>query len=152
MQDFIGFLTSEKRLYFSKEQQEPDVAGIGVPQGGVLSPFLYSLALRTIKDAFPHEVKIVMYADDILIYSTSESIEIANNSIKNAFNSLSEWLKERGLDISLPKTQYIIFSKSREVLRVNNSITLENSGQTQTLYSAKSIKYLGTIIDRSEFF
>lgn len=48
---------------------------MGVPQGGVLFPVLFSIALRRIGEVHTIEVNILMYADDIIMYVTERGLE-----------------------------------------------------------------------------
>ncbi|MCY4387996.1 MAG: group II intron reverse transcriptase/maturase [Desulfurellaceae bacterium] len=82
---------------------------IGTPQGGVISPLLANIALHGMEKAVgvkygkEHTLKgpraLVRYADDFVICTeTKEDAEQAQAEI-------SEWLKERGLALSLEKTR-----------------------------------------------
>lgn len=83
--NFIGHMISQKNLFFSINDLHPRVSGVGIPQGGVLSPFLFSLALRSIMDVLDEDVDLIMYADDILLYTSSEDLEEAKERITDAF-------------------------------------------------------------------
>lgn len=122
--NFVSFLVSEKHLLFSIDQKDPDISGIGVRQGRVLSPFLFSLALRNIGGVIAEDVRLIMYADDILLYTSHENLEESINRIESAFQQISTWLMDRGLEVSIPKTQFMIFSKEKKILNTNYTIKL----------------------------
>ena len=67
--NFIEFLTAKRYLSFSLTGPSPRVCGVGVPQGGVLSPILFNLHLRLLNRFLPIDMRAAMYADD-LCYST----------------------------------------------------------------------------------
>lgn len=142
--NFISFLISEKHIFFDKNSKIPRISGVGVPQGGVLSPILFSLALRKIGECLPPGVKIIMYADDIIIYVTSKDLTAAKKLLSEAFKNISEWLAEISLEISLPKTQYILFSRSNTNINMDRNIHLGD----QVLDGSKYIKYLGIYLDQ----
>ena len=66
--NFISFLTAKRKLFFSAEDTSHRVCGVGVPQGGVLSPILFNLHLRLLNGYLPPDVRAAMYADDLLLY------------------------------------------------------------------------------------
>lgn len=81
----------------------------GTPQGGIMSPTLCNVALNgieeIIKKANPlikgisQGVKIIRYADDMIITARSREVAIKNKEILAAF------LAERGLELSEKKTK-----------------------------------------------
>ena len=78
----------------------------GTPQGGLISPTLMNMTLngleRTVKNAVSRRdmVNVIVYADDFII--TGASIEVLEQKVKPA---VITFLQERGLEISLEKTQ-----------------------------------------------
>lgn len=80
----------------------------GTPQGGIISPTLCNIALNgiegLIKKANPSikgigsGVHIIRYADDMIITSKTKTIAINNQKL------LSDFLKERGLELNVDKT------------------------------------------------
>ncbi|XP_051167219.1 uncharacterized protein LOC127285311 [Leptopilina boulardi] len=141
--NFVSFLITKKNLHFSLDRSKVRYSGVGLPQGGVLSPFLFSLALRKIERCLGRDTKILMFADDIFIYVVDENVDSAKAMIVQSFNSVSGWLLEFGLEISIPKTQFIIFKKSTKVAASEQSIILNH----QSLKASKKVKYLGIILD-----
>lgn len=85
-----------------------------------------------------------MYADDILLYASSPCIETSKAIVADACQRVSDWLQKFGLEISIPKTQFIVFSRSNKIKQQNLSIDLAD----QTIYGLKSIKYLGVYLDQ----
>lgn len=146
--NFVSFMISQRNLHFAGSRNEPRTSGVGVPQGGVLSPFLFSLALRRIADHLPRGIGIIMYADDIIIYSRGVDVDLSVTSLQQSFDTLRNWLEQLGLDISLPKTQYTIFSRKRTVLQAKPSIVL---GELE-LKPLDGIKYLGIVLDQKLYW
>ncbi|XP_072145534.1 uncharacterized protein [Dermacentor andersoni] len=68
---FLGGRTMRVRV--AGALSRPRVVVTGVPQGSVLSPFLFNLALARIPDYIPqfpaHEVRVAVYADDIALFA-----------------------------------------------------------------------------------
>lgn len=142
--NFVGFLISARNLYFSTKEEGPRKSGIGVPQGGVLSPFLFSVTLRKIADQLPRNVKIIMYADDVIIYAIGYEITELSNMLKEAFGNIKDWLINLGLEISVEKTQLTVFTRIRAESRKQHSITLGD----QILQGSGVMKYLGIYLDQ----
>ena len=78
----------------------------GTPQGGIISPTLANIALDGLENVIKaisrrsDKVHFVRYADDFIV--TGHSKEILEDKIKPA---IIEFLKERGLELSLEKTK-----------------------------------------------
>lgn len=60
----VSFLVGKRNLFHSSYGGNPRACGIGVPQGGFLSPLLFNLTLRELGQDLPTGVKV---ADDLLI-------------------------------------------------------------------------------------
>lgn len=111
----------------------------GTPQGGVISPLLANIALHGMEDALTvrkilkngrvlittdgvkYNTKgenmgkraVVRYADDFVVFC--ESKEDAEQSVK----ILTEWLKDRGLQLSEEKTKVVHLSEGFDFLGFN---------------------------------
>ena len=80
----------------------------GTPQGGIMSPVLCNVALNGIEGLIKKEnplkkgispgVHVIRYADDMIITSKTQEIAFKNKEI------LTEFLKERGLELNEKKT------------------------------------------------
>lgn len=92
----------------------------GVPQGGPISPLLANIALHGMEEALGIKYDrqgysksprgIVRYADDFTVFC--ESREDAQNCI----SLLTEWLRERGLSLSMEKTWIVHLTEGFDFL------------------------------------
>ena len=57
---------------------------MGVPQGGVLSPILFSIYTSRIIDILPLGIRYAMYADDLFLYTRSRGISAARDELSGA--------------------------------------------------------------------
>lgn len=73
----MSFLVCRRNLIFTSDSSDPEISGVGIPQGSVVSPLLFSLVLRRLKNSLPAGVGISMYADDDLLYVTSDKMQDA---------------------------------------------------------------------------
>jgi RNA-directed DNA polymerase len=93
-----------KAGYIDKGLAYPTKAG--TPQGGIASPTLANMTLdkleSTIKSAVPKgsKVNVVRYADDLVVTGTSKQL-LKDDIIP----VISDFLKERGLELSKEKTK-----------------------------------------------
>lgn len=85
----------------------------GVPQGAVLSPVLFNLALIHLKRNLPRGVSITLYADDICIWSAARSRRNTQQRLQRALANISAYLNSRGLKLSPDKSVAMAFSRRR---------------------------------------
>jgi len=112
---FIYNLVSERQVFFVADGAltGPFFSHKGTPQGSTLSPILFDIYLKDIEKHLHRDTNILLYADDIVIYSASRSPQAAHNSIQASLDQISIFLRNRGLDLSPKKSQMLVFSKRR---------------------------------------
>ena len=138
----MNFLTTKRTLYFSSADDAPRVCGVGVPQGGVLSPLLFNLHLGKPNDVIPADFRASIYADDLLLYTRNGDPHRALERLEGSVGLLTPWLRNLGLSISIPKCQLCFFTRSRAGSR---GVVLDVNGFG--IRCQDSLKYLGVILD-----
>lgn len=76
----------------------------GTPQGGVLSPLLWVVALNSILLELNRDgVKVVAYADDVVIAVTGPFLSTVSEILGKALGRLHTWAKGSGLNVNQTK-------------------------------------------------
>jgi len=143
---FILNLTCERQLHFVMDGRKigPFLSHKGTPQGSTLSPLLFAIYLKDIIKHLHHESKILLYADDIVVFSTAANIHLAHRSVQNTLDQVSAFLRYRGLDLSPDKSQWMIFTRNR-ILFALLSLTVFN----RPISRVNKARFLGIILDPS---
>ena len=86
----------------------------GVPQGSVLSPFLFHLYMRDIDETLEEGVRMIVYADDILLYVTDPDEDRARRKIQDTLARIHTWCMANELTIEPSKCTAINFTRRRD--------------------------------------
>ena len=112
----------------------------GVPQGTVLGPLLFSLYMNDITLCVQPQCKIVQFADDTLIFTSSCDSAKAKMDLQINLKLVSEYLEEHELTMNSSKTDYLVIGQHQNS---NNLLTVNDN----EIKCSPSVKYLGVIID-----
>ena len=104
-------INSLSNLYHSREifiKNKDNCIGprkltMGLPQGLILSPFLFILFLKNIENDIIPDVKLLLFADDLLIYTSSHCIDINNNRLSSTLTNITHSLQNKGPEIAYDK-------------------------------------------------
>ena len=84
--------------------------------------------------------KIILYADDTLLYYSSSSAKDIEQRINEDVLSISKWLDENLLTLNCAKSKFLLFGSNRRLKTFTNvSIHINN----QQLAREQTFKYLG---------
>jgi len=136
------FTNRRNRVKVEDDLSDPFILRAGTPQGGLLSPFLYSLYTADIP-LHPHSTTTALYADDTLLITSSERPVLAELETNIALAELEIWLKRWKIKVNGSKSKMSFLSqKTRDfkpkVFVAGESIALSDE-----------IKYLGVIFDNA---
>ena len=123
---------------------------MGVPQGSVIAPLLFSIMLYDINKIQKHDAIITLYADDLAIWKESKCRKFTNITKTNSrlrqiqkqfqeiINTVNQYMFQNGFSLSVEKTVFVIFGPWHPV---SPEFSIIINGQR--LYAAKQVKYLG---------
>ena len=118
----------------------------GVRQGCPLSPLLFNLYINDIFDLIDNNtpvspelndknpINVLMYADDLVMFSESE------DQLQNNMSLLNDYCVNWNLDINIKKTKTMVFNRGNKLCKT--SIYLNN----KLIECVKEFKYLGFYI------
>ncbi|CAH0712852.1 unnamed protein product, partial [Brenthis ino] len=116
----------------------------GCPQGGVLSPLLWTLAvdlLLVIMADLDYDTQ--GYADDLVVVVRGPCLNTISTRLQGALNTITRWCRENELSINADKTVIVPFTRKRKLVRLTE---LRLNGKTLNL--SNEVKYLGVTIDQ----
>ena len=135
LQDYL----SERKGYVSFEGFKSHLTDFenGVPQGGILSPFLFNVLVNNIVSrVFPPGVEVYSYADDLVLICNDETAE---EKLQKTLKQIELACDELGLKINIGKTKYMVFSNKKDC--VNCDFRIDG----KLLKRELEFKYLGVM-------
>lgn len=106
----------------------PEFPEQGTPQGGIISPLLANIALNGIEDIHPS----VRYADDMIIFLKPK------DDADKVLIMISDFLKERGMELSTEKTKVTATTDSFDFLGWNFKV--QNNEKFRSTPSEENFK------------
>lgn len=113
----------------------------GIPQESSLAITIFLLAINDIVKTIETSVTTNLFADDLYILCRSNNLNIVQFLLQNSANNITNWLNETGFNISIQKSQSIIFTKKRNQKKLQIKIGHND------IPSHNKIKILGIIFD-----
>ena len=139
---FRSYLT-DRSQYVSLNGYESDTKMItcGVPQGSVLGPLLFLIYMNDLPSCITH-AKVILFADDTTLYTSSENINTLYHNINIDLLNLVEWFRSNKLALNSSKTHYMIFTRQKvdfnqQLVKIESSI----------IERKNTCKFLGLLID-----
>ena len=139
---FIKFLTYVRRVTAQNTGNNVRLVSKGVPQGGVLSPLLYTMYVALIMENIPKNVQVSQFADDIAIYCKIAPLKRSKNAIEKAILMIKSNLRTLGLELCAHKTVLIHFNNTNQKPR-ETQIQIDGT----VIKSSECTRFLGITFD-----
>lgn len=146
---FLSYLQGRRqRVKLNDSYSNWSTVNTGVPQGGVLSPLLFSIFINSLCNvitSFYH-----LYADDLQIYShsTVHNLSQCVSRINNDLLAIGKWSKAYGLHINPNKSKAIIIGSSKLLCRIDKSELPPVTFNGFTIPYSENVRNLGVIFDQ----
>jgi hypothetical protein len=112
---------------------------MGVPQGSILGPTLFSVYINDVALAAGDSL-VHVYADDTIRYTSGPSLDTVLANLQTSFNAIQLSFCGLQLFLNASKTKCMLFSRSLHALaRLSSISTLDGSD----LEYVDNYKYLG---------
>ena len=121
----------------------------GVPQGGILSPLLFSVFINSISNVISSNYHL--YADDLQLYRHFDvnDATIAINSLNSDLHNISMWAKSHGLLVNPTKSQAMLIG-SRYMCNLLEQVSVPSVQLDGTpIAFTNTAKNLGLIFDNN---
>ena len=118
---FINNTLAWFKSYLSNRVQYTDInkcyssrlpISLGVPQGSILGPILFSIFINDLINA-SNILSFLLYADDSNMFHFHVNLKELVIEINRELKNISEWFRCNKLLINMDKTHFLIFSRKR---------------------------------------
>ena len=117
----------------------------GVHQGSMCGPLLFLLHINDIATSLK-KCRVSLYADDTVLYYSSNNLQLAKTILQNDLTNLSKWCSINKLTINCKKTKYCVYGM-RSIVKKSKTVDMILSLNNVILERVCSYKYLGFILD-----
>ena len=143
---FTNYLTNRQQKIVKADQCSTLRAiNIGVPQGSILGPTLFIMFVNDLfKVINDDECKMIMYADDTVVYTSSPTLKEGFANLDTNLYSIIQWCNSNRLTLNVGKTKHMIIGPTlRENLVTENHLQYKN----KKIETVSEYNYLGIELD-----
>ena len=134
---------SDRKMYVNLNNSNSRTAtiNIGVPQGSVSAPWLFSLYVNDMHRC-SYNLSFIHFADDTTIFKSGTDLAQLCRDINDEMRNVSRWLVANRLSLNVEKTKFMLFTHSHVDLN-DVHIVINN----KEIALVDNIKFLGINID-----
>ena len=118
----------------------------GTPQGGILSPLCWNIALDRCLDELNEDtgIRAVGYADDVCILHDGPDASTLVDRLQPKVDHIVEWGRRAGITFNSSKTEMVMFTMKTTPKKGYKRIKIDG----KPVEYSDSVKYLGVTLDR----
>ena len=121
---------------------------MGVPQGSVIAPTLFSLMLHDIEEIRTSSISISLYADDLAIWMERDQARktkrIFLETYQECIDRVQEYMRLNGFELSAEKTTLMAFTRQAQT-RGDYSIRVGD----KVIKPSKEVRFLGVTLEQT---
>ena len=143
MNEWFASYLSDRSMYvqYKNSITVMKTLNIGLPQGAVSSPYLFTLYVNDMHQA-SDKLTFLHFADDTTVHMTGRNLRHLCVYISAELLKVSEWMKDNRLSLNVDKTSFMFFTQ-----KVVNREEVEIDIGGRVVQQARSAKFLGILID-----
>ena len=148
LQWLTDYLFLRKQIvHFNGVLSEPNSINTGVPQGSILGPLLFLIFFNDVHSPLRH-CKSLTYADDTVIFTSSNDIDAIQDSLSQDLDNLSNWSRDNELIYNLKKgkSKMMLFGTGKR-LNLLQGCQVKLSVNGAPINTTTCYKYLGVHLD-----
>ena len=148
LQWLTDYLFLRKQIvHFNGVLSEPNPINNGVPQGSIFGPLLFLIFFNDVHSPLRH-CKILTYADDTVIFTSSNDIDAIQDSLSQDLDNLFNWFRDNELVFNLKKgkTEVMLFGTGKR-LNLLQGCQVKLSVNGAPINTTTCYKYLGVHLD-----
>ena len=148
LQWFTDYLFLRKQIVqFNGVLSDPNPINTGVPQGSILGPLLFLIFFNDVHSPLRH-CKIITYADDTVISTSSSDIDVIQSNLSQDLHNLSNWFRDNELIFNLKKgkSEVMLFGTGKR-LNLLQGCQVKLSVNDSPINATICYKYLGVHLD-----
>ena len=141
---FVNYLKNRSQyIIVNGCQSDTKKVTSGVPQGSILGPILYLIAVNDIQKLGNDFIALNLFADDTNVLISGNSMEELQTRCTIFLDKLYDWFSSNKLTINIEKTKFVLFE--RKLTNLPLSLQINNI----MIEKVNSVKYLGIYLQNN---